>query len=223
MGDAILAAASFAAVGAGLAGCVVVRRAGMASTHVRDVLHVCAGLIWVLTWPWWGSRLWATTIVGAAALVTAAIPWLARRSRFAARLEASVTGGDERWAGLVHYTVAFAALTAVGLGTLAAAVALLALALGDGIGGFVGRRWGRLTYRIPGGTRKTLEGSLTVALMTFAGAWLASSWLGIPLAAEAALAAAALAALAEAAAPRWSSDNLLVPAAVWGLLAALGY
>jgi hypothetical protein len=59
--------------------------------------------------------------------------------------------------------------------------------------------------------------------MTFAGAWLASSWLGIPLAAEAALAAAALAALAEAAAPRWSSDNLLVPAAVWGLLAALGY
>src|SRR5262249_23294196 len=94
------------------------------------------------------------------------------------------------------------------------AAGLLALALGDGLGGLVGRLWGRHRYRVPWAKTKRLEGTLVVAVFAALGAAIAAQRVGLPLPAGRLLAAGLAAAVAEALAPR-ATDNLLVPLAVW--------
>ena len=221
--DALLLAASGAAVAVGLASCVALVRLGMATTHVRDLLHVGAGVVWVMTWRWWSSPVVPVALVAVVAAGTALVPALARRSRAAASLMRSVASGDELWSGLTAYTFAVLVFTACGffVEPVSAAAAIAALALGDGIGGAAGRRFGRVRYAVPWGKPKSLEGSLAVAVGAAAGAAAAAWWLGAPMAAWLAVAAGVVAALAEAAAPR-AGDNLLVPAAVWMLLSLVG-
>lgn len=220
--DLLIAAAWSALLAAGLTGAALIHRLGLATTYTRDLLHVGAG-VWVIGWPAWQSPALPIAITAATALAIAALPFARHRSRAAARLHAAVTGGDERWGGLVLYTAAYALLTAVGLAgarPLPAAAALLALSLGDGVGGAFGRRFGRVHYRAPGGKQKSLEGSAMVAVMATAGAALAAAALAAPLPLALAALAGAVAALAEALAPR-GTDNLVVPAAVWLTLTAL--
>ena len=81
----------------------------------------------------------------------------------------------------------------------------------------MGRRVGRHRFQLPWAKAKSLEGTATVAALAAAGAVVAATWFRGPVDPARALAVGAVAALAEAAAPR-ASDNLLVPAAVWGLL-----
>ena len=221
MTDASLALGCSALLVSALAAAVLVRRMGLPSTHVRDLLHIGAG-VWVLTWPWWQSVALPVAITALVAIGTALVPWAATGWSAAARLHAAVTGGDERWGGLAFYTASYAVLTVVGLtgDPLPAAAALLALSLGDGVGGAVGRRFGRWHYRAPGGKRKSLEGSLTVAAMAGAGALIAGEMLGTGVTLELAAIAGLVAAGAEAAAPR-GTDNAVVPAAVWAALTAL--
>lgn len=215
MSDLALALAWSGVLSAGIACAVLLHHLRVAATHVRDLLHVGAG-IWVIGWPWWEGALLPIAIVSAVALVVAEVPRLRRRHRAAARLYDAVTDGEERWGGLVFYTVSYAVLTTVGLlgDPLPAAAALLALSLGDGIGGAVGQRFGRHRFRAPGGKWKSLEGSAAVALMAMAGAAIAAAWLGGPMGGARILCAGLVAAAAEAAAPR-GTDNLLVPASVW--------
>src|SRR5260370_33321110 len=81
--------------------------------------------------------------------------------------------------GLVFSTIAFALLTAAGMcfERYSAAAALWALCLGDGVGGAFGRRLGRHSFSVPGGKRKSLEGSAAVALFAAAGVALAGAHL----------------------------------------------
>jgi CDP-diglyceride synthetase len=218
MTDLVLALAWLGVLAAGAVVCLVLRRAGVAATYVRDVLHVGAG-VWALGWPLWRGAAVPIALATGVAAAIAAVPHLPG----AARLEAAVAGGDERWDGLTRYALAAAVLTAVGLlgRPFPAAAALWALALGDGVGGAVGRRFGRRRYALPWGKPKSLEGSLTVALLAAVGVALAAAWFRVPAGAARIAAAGAVAALAEAAAPR-ASDNLVVPAAVWLLLAVTG-
>ncbi len=118
------------------------------------------------------------------------------------------------------YTLSFCAFTAVGFlhRPFPAAAALLALALGDGIGGAVGLRFGRHRFRLPGAKPKSLEGTLAVALMAGVGISLAARCFHAPLSPGLLVASALLAAAVEAISPR-ASDNLLLPAAVWAALA----
>lgn len=200
----------------------ILHQLGLAATYIRDLLHVGAG-IWVVGWPWWeGPALPIAMVVFVAALV-AVVPGLRSRHRVADRLHDSVTGGDERWSGLIVYTASYALFTTVGLlgDPLPAAAGLLALSLGDGIGGAFGRRFGRHYFRSPGGKRKTIEGSLAVALMAMLGAVVAGGILGAPVGASRAILAGLVAALAEAAAPR-GTDNAAVPASVWLTLILTG-
>ncbi|HEU5059168.1 MAG TPA: hypothetical protein VFU21_21695 [Kofleriaceae bacterium] len=222
MSDLALALVWSGVLGAGIAGAVVLRHLGLAATHVRDLLHVGAG-IWVIGWRWWDGALIPLAIVSAVALVVADVPRLRRRHRAAARLHDAVTGGEERWGGLILYTISYAVFTAVGLvgDPVPAAAALLALSLGDGIGGAVGQRFGRHRFRAPGGKWKSLEGSAAVAVMAMAGAALASAWLGGSLGTARILCAGLVAATAEVAAPR-GTDNVLVPASVWLALTLAG-
>jgi phytol kinase len=97
---------------------------------------------------------------------------------------------------------------------LPAALGLVALSFGDGIGGAVGRRFGRHRYQVPGAKPKSLEGSLGVLLAACVGSVLVAQLFGHPLSAPVVLGLGLCAAVTEALAPR-GSDNLLIPAAVW--------
>ena len=183
---------------------------------MRDVLHVGAG-VWPLGWRAWESP-WppiAVATVGFALLL--AVPLLARRLEAARSLERAVSGDGEAWSGLVLYGLSAAVLTAVGLlgrSPVPAAAGLLALALGDGLGGLAGRLRGRHRYRVPWAKTKSVEGTLAVAVFAAVGAVIAGVWFGVPLSWGRVVGAGLAAALAESVAPR-ATDNLLVPLAVW--------
>jgi len=213
--DGLQAGAWVLALGLGLAGCVQLRRWGVPTTYIRDLLHVGAG-VWVLGWPFWHHWGTPVAITGGAALLIAMGPSLARRIPAAASFRDSVSDADERWVGLVLYTLAFAFFTAAGMCVerYSAAAALWALCLGDGVGGAVGRRLGRHSFSMPGGKRKSLEGSAAVALFAAAGVALAGTYFGEPVALGRAVVLGLVASFAEALSPR-ATDNLLVPLAVW--------
>lgn len=217
MTDVALAALWIAVLGAALGGIVVLHRLGLATTYARDLLHVGTG-VWVLGWPLWHGAALPVLITTAAALATASVPALARSHAWAGGIQGTFSGGDERWGGLCLYTASYAGLTFVGLAgaPFAAGAGLLALSLGDGIGGAVGRRFGTHRFRAPGGKEKSVEGSLAVAVAASAGVLLAAWRFGVhPRAARVVLLGAG-AALAEALSPR-GTDNVVVPAAVWAL------
>lgn len=191
------------------------RALGLPSTYVRDLLHVGGGT-WAAGWLFWSGAVAPMLIAFSATVAVAAVPLAATRVPVAARIHGSVTGGDERWDGLTHYALSFTFLTAIAVAghPFTAACGLLALALGDGIGGAVGRAFGRVHFQVPWGKRKSVEGSLTVALAAALGVAIAARLFDRSVPASAALTIGAVAALAEALAPR-STDNLLVPAAAW--------
>lgn len=217
--DAGLAAVWVAILVGGLLVAAALAQLGLPRTHVRDVVHVGAG-VWPLGWPFWQSRVAPLAIVWGALLAMAALPLLAGRVAAVARLEGAVTSPSERWSGLVLYTLSVAVLTTVGLfrAPFAAAAALFALALGDGVGGAVGLAFGRHHYRFPGGKTKSLEGSLVVALFSTVGVLLAARVFSASIPLGLAVLAGVVAAVAEAVSPR-ATDNLILPACVFGVLA----
>jgi dolichol kinase len=206
-----------AAGGAGLA--LAWRRRGLPAAQVRDLVHLGAGA-WVLGWPAWRSAAVPVTLAAGIAAFALALPFLAPRLEAAARFAESVTAGDERLGGVALFGASFAAFTAWGLlagPPFPAAAALLALSLGDGMGGAVGRRFGRHHYRAPFAKQRSLEGSLAVALFGAAGVAIAAARFGASPGALAVAVAGLAAAVAEALSPR-ASDNALVPLAVFAAL-----
>ncbi len=201
---------------AGVLACVGVRALGVASTYVRDLLHVGAG-VWLLGWPAWDGDALPIAIVGTVAVGTALVPLVGRQIGAVARFEHSVSGGDERWSGLVLYTFSYALLTAVGMTgrMFPAAAGLAALSLGDGVGGAVGRRFGRRHYQPPWGKEKSLEGSAAVAAAATVAVLIVAAICGAQVSVNQAVALGLVAAVTEGLAPR-GTDNALVPAAVWG-------
>jgi dolichol kinase len=218
MVDAVYSAVWVAVLAGGLALAVVLTRLGVSRSHARDVLHVGAGL-WPLGWPSWQGLFAPLAIVWGALLAMVAVPSVARHVRWVARVRESVSSEEERWSGLVLYTLSVAVLTTVGLTKLpfAAGGALLALALGGGVGGAVGLAYGRHRFRAPGGKTKSLEGSLAVAFFAALGVLLSARWFSVPLGFVAALLAGLLAAVAEALSPK-GTDNVLVPGSVFCFL-----
>jgi phytol kinase len=218
--DGWLAVSWLAVLAAGFALCVGLRAMGTPRTSVRDLLHVGAGF-WPLGWPLWKSAAVPIAVAAAGFAATLAVPLAARRFRTAARLRDSVSGLDEQWSGLVLYAASAAVLTCAGMlaDPFAAAAGLLALALGDGVGGAVGRRFGRWRFVIPFAKAKTLEGSAAVAVFAALGVAAAAARFDAHVTFPWILAAAAAAAVAEALSPR-ATDNVFVPAAVWALLSA---
>lgn len=225
MSDLTMAVLWLAVLAGGVGITVLAHRLGLSAAHARDLLHVGAGL-WVLGWPWWDGLVAPLAIVAGAAVAVALVPAAARRFESVDRFRRSVAGGDEVFGGLVVYTLAFAVMTALGLTAwpapvYPAAAGLLALSLGDGVGGLVGRRFGRLHYTVPWGKRKSVKGSVAVAVFAALGAALAAAWFTAGIGPWRAIALGAVAAVTEGLAPR-GTDNALVPAAVWGAAILMG-
>ena len=204
--DALFAVGASGVAGAGLGGAVLLAKLGVPRTYVRDLVHVGTG-IWVISWPFWSAPVLPIAITAAALVLVLAGP---------RALRSALTGGDERWSGIVIYVLSYCVLTILGFtdALFPAAAGLLALSLGDGIGGLVGRRFGRLAYRAPGAKKKTLEGSLTVAVMSSLGGAFASAIFGAHASLLLVVQAGIVAALVEAFAPR-GTDNALLPLSVW--------
>ncbi|HET9752342.1 MAG TPA: hypothetical protein VFP52_05255 [Myxococcales bacterium] len=214
MSDALLVVLWIALAVAAFAACMAARRAGVPVTYLRDLIHVGAGL-WPLGWPLWHGALAPVALALAGTAATWAMPALSNRGGTAARIRQSVSDGDERWAGLQLYAASFAAGTVLAFAArpFAPAAALLALALGDGVGGAIGRRFGRRFYAARGGKRKSLEGSAAVAVLCAAAVALAAARFGVSTSAGTIALAGLCGALAEALAPA-GTDNVLLPAAV---------
>ena len=220
--DGLLVLLWSAVFAGGLAVCLWLARRGLRRTYVRDVLHVGAG-VWPLGWKAWDSP-WPPVLVALTGfLLLLAVPLLAPRVPAARSIERAVSGEGEAWSGLVLYALSAVVFTAVGLlghAPVPAAAALLALALGDGIGGLAGRLWGRHRFRVPWAKTKSVEGSLVVAGLAACGTAMAGLLYGAPLSVARVLGAGLAAAVAEALAPR-ATDNVLVPLAVWLVVGGL--
>jgi dolichol kinase len=215
MMDIVLAGMWLGILAVGIAACIALRALGVASTYVRDMLHIGAG-VWILGWPYWDGAVLPVAIVTCVAIATAMLPLLASRHEIAARIVHSVTNGDEHWTGLVHYTAAYATFTALAMASqpFPAAAALLGLSLGDGIGGAVGRRFGMHRYQMPSAKSKSHEGSFAVFAAATAGAWIAAQLFDVDATTGLVISLGLVASCAEAFAPR-GTDNLLIPIAVW--------
>lgn len=222
MNDLVLVAAWLAVLAGGLGLGVLLKRRGVATTYVRDLVHVGVS-VWVLGWPCWRDALAPSLMTLGALVAVSMVPVLSDRSSIARSIEQSLAGGDERWTGIVLYVASFAVLTPLGVSSMhrlgvPAAAALLALAWGDGIGGLIGRRFGRRHYRVPGAKTKSLEGTLAVAVSSGGAVAFAGLWLGAPVAVPLVVVAALVAAFVEAVSPR-ASDNVLLPLAVFATVA----
>jgi dolichol kinase len=215
--DLGLALIWLAVLGSGLGGCVFLHHIGLETSHARDLLHVGTG-VWVLGWPAWHGTTAPLLIVVGAALVTALAPVLAPRIRALEKIVKTFSNDEERWAGLVLYTLSYALFTALGLAhhAFTAGAGLLALSLGDGVGGAVGSRFGRHRFPTPLGKPKSVEGSLTVAIAASLGVALAAARFGVTISFGLVLGLGLCAALVEAFSPR-ASDNVVVPTAVFAL------
>lgn len=207
----------------GVASVILLHQAGLSRTYARDLLHVGAGT-WVLGWPGWTEATVPLILAGTVFVATMLVPLLSSRLPSLRRLHDSVAGEGERWAGIVAYAGSFAALTALALVAHllpAAACAATALAAGDGLGGLIGRRFGRHRYALPWSKAKSWEGTAAVALFSAAGMALVLQVLHVPVDWRTVLLLGTVSAAAEALAPR-ASDNVLVPAAVFGAAVLLG-
>lgn len=216
MSDWILGGAWCSGLLFAFAATALLHRAGLPRTYARDLLHVGAG-VWVVGWPWWSGPLVPLIIVWAALAATAALPlaspWIAPLRR----VKDSLAGEGERWSGIVAYAGSFAALTTLALGfhlLPPAGLAAAALCAGDGLGGLIGRRFGRHRYAVPWSKAKTWEGTAAVAAFSVLGMVLMARFLAFPLPWAPLFGLGAVSAAAEALAPR-ASDNVVVPAAVF--------
>lgn len=221
MNDVVLTGVWLAVLGGGLGFCVLLRKLGVPTTYVRDLLHVGAG-VWVFSWSMWHKPVAPLAIVGTAAVAIAVLPRLSKGSRAAGSVQRAVSDGDEKWEGITLYTLAFAVMTALAVlrDPFPPAAALWALSFGDGLGGAVGRQFGRIRFTAPGAKTKSVEGTVAVFVAAAFGVWLAANWFGAPVGVGGVLALGAVAALVEALSPR-ASDNVLIPATVWALAEAI--
>jgi len=105
---------------------------------------------------------------------------------------------------------------------------IMAMTWGDAFSAIIGKRFGRHTYSVPGGSKsykRTLEGSLAGFVFTFVAVAITLailSPLSLPLILLAALIAAVVGTLLEAISP-WGTDNLTVPIGVSIVLFWLGF
>jgi dolichol kinase len=132
----------------------------------------------------------------------------------------AMTSSDRSNLGTIYFPLSFIAVIWVFWDRPELLVAsLMPLTWGDSLASVVGRRIGRRLYTVAGSTR-SLEGSLTMFVLSALTTWAVLVVFGADNPIGVALLTAAVATLAEAISP-WGLDNLAVPAVSALLLAWL--
>jgi len=132
----------------------------------------------------------------------------------------AMTSSDRSNLGTIYFPLSFIAVIWVFWDRPELLVAsLMPLTWGDSLASVVGRRIGRRLYTVASSTR-SLEGSLTMFVLSALTTWAVLVVFGADNPVGAALLTAAVATLAEAVSP-WGLDNLAVPAVSALLLAWL--
>lgn len=176
-----------------------------AAEHTRKFVHIAIGNIILPTWLL-AVPLWLALTFGIAfSLVTL----LSYRFNLLNSL-----GVDRRGWGTFFYALSITLLIAFYWPSgkqVAAVVGILVMTWGDALAALVGQRWGRIAYQVLG-ARKTLEGTATMVVVSFAVTFavLCSRFGATPTAALAAFTVALVAAALETVS-FGGLDNLTVP------------
>ena len=129
---------------------------GISSNTLRELTHTSMG-VWPVLWFLFNDNLWATSVPLLVTIMLAFAPKSIRRT---------FSEGDEKHIGLVFYAFSFTVVTYFFFMRYEGAAAIFSLAFGDGLGGLIGSRYGKHRYKIPWVKEKSIEGSLTVFLLS---------------------------------------------------------
>ncbi len=184
---------------------------GVSSKVLREATHTSMG-VWPLLWFLFSDKLWATAVP----LIVTIILALAPKS-----IRSTFSEGDEKHIGLVFYAFSFTVITFFFFMRYEGAAAIFSLAFGDGLGGLIGSRYGKLKYKIPWVKVKTFEGSLTIFSLSFISIIIAQYIFDGGLVNPVhALVGGIVAMIIEAISP-YHSDNLTIPLVLAPVLALL--
>ncbi len=137
------------------------RRNLASSETVRKIVHIGTGNVIVLAW-WLNTPTWlgigASVLFGAIALLSYKFPLLP-----------GINSVGRKSLGTFFYAVSIGVLTAIywDQAPQFAVIGILIMTWGDGLAALIGQRFGKHPYTI-GDLRKSWEGSLTMALVSFA-------------------------------------------------------
>ena len=199
-------------------------RTGLFSPYVtRKLMHMAAGPVFMLTWPFFESRrsAWVAACVPLAMTLKFALVGLGILQNDADVRAMSRTGDRaELLRGPLLYGVVFVISTLLWFREMPAGVALLSLCFGDGLADVIGRKFGH-EHKLPWSARKSWAGSLGFLASSFvacalgAQAFFVHGWSTTPALASLAplLIASLVGALVESL-PMADVDNLFVPLAV---------
>lgn len=130
---------------------------GVSSKILRELTHTSMG-IWPLLWFLFQTKLVATLVPLIVTIMLAAAP---------KNLQKVFSDKDEKHIGLVFYAFSFTVITYFFWMKYWGAAAIFSLSFGDGLGGLIGSRYGKLKYKIPWVKVKTIEGSTTIFIIAF--------------------------------------------------------
>ena len=130
---------------------------GASSKVLRELTHTSMG-VWPLLWFLFQTKLVATLVPLIVTIMLAAAP---------KNLQSVFSDKDEKHIGLVFYAFSFTVVTYFFWMEYWGAAAIFSLSFGDGLGGLIGSRYGRLKYKIPWVKVKTIEGSTTIFVISF--------------------------------------------------------
>jgi len=197
---------------------------GTTSGAKRKALHVLAGPVFLMTWPFFSDEgnLWAALVPLAMTAKFAAVGLGLLSDPVDVKMMSRGGTREEILRGPLIYGVVFVVATLHSFKKLEAAAALSALCFGDAAAETVGKRFGA-THRLPWSRRKSYAGSAAFFVASTAGILLAAlafdTWGFLPLGHNPqrvllpAIVASYVGALVESL-PMPDVDNVLVPAAV---------
>jgi phytol kinase len=134
---------------------------GTAEEYVRKFVHIGTGNIILLAW-WLNTPLWLALGFG---IVFSAVTLLSYR----VNILSSINGVNRKSWGTFFYALSITLLIGIFWSRsepLIAALGILIMTWGDAFAALVGQTWGRRSYQVFG-VKKTLEGSLAMALVSF--------------------------------------------------------
>ena len=166
--------------------CNLLSGSGLTSQYIsRKLVHMGSGPLFIMCWP-----LFSSGLAGQLAALLVPILSVLRLLRAGRAAEGSDTGvelvraisrsGEKKEAleGPMVYTLALLAATALSWRSVASAVAICQMAIGDGMADIVGRRFGKHKWpkAIEKTGKKSLEGTAAFVGFAFAASFIMIGW-----------------------------------------------